>query len=100
MSVADAIGAVEGATGLSPDAVQIYAAVLAQLLAAAVLRRSLAQPVPWLCALAVALAWQWAGGSKLPWPQGLTATMAIPTLLLVLVRFAPALLLRTDRKDD
>lgn len=99
MSVADAIGAVEGATGLSPDAVQIYAAVLAQLLAAAVLRRSLAQPVPWLCALAVALAWQWAGGSKLPWPQGLAATMAIPTLLLVLVRFAPALLLRDGKED-
>jgi ABC-type uncharacterized transport system permease subunit len=91
-------------TGLHMDALHVHVGVLAQLLAAIVLRRSLASPLPWL-ALLVALCaneafdlayeiWpnrdeQWAESIRDGWN-----TMLLPTLLLLLSRFAPGLLVR------
>jgi hypothetical protein len=90
--------AVEAATGLSRDALHIYAAVAAQLLAALLLRRSLAHPLPWLCALAVTVGDEWVeeGGSAIEVHDVLTA-MLLPTLLLLLTRVAPALMAAREK---
>jgi hypothetical protein len=89
------------ATSLHQDALHIYAAVLVQLAAAALVRRPIAHPLPWLILLAVLSAneamdlretekaieqWQIAGGLR-----DLFNTMAVPTLLLLAARYAPSL---------
>ncbi len=88
-------------TGLERDALHIYAAMLLQIGSAAVLRKSLASPVPWLVVLAFALLNEgldiyrdrifedWEEGAAL---HDLWNTMLAPTLLLLLVRFAPRLM--------
>ena len=86
------IMAVEDSTGLSNDALHIYAAVFVQILVALTMRRSLAHPLPWACSLAFAFASQWAAGKQAVGLHGLAAATAVPTLLLILARFAPALL--------
>jgi len=95
---------VEHALGLHMDALHIHAGVLGQLLAAAVLRRPLRSPIPWLAVLAALVAneiydltfeawpgeqrqWQYAEGIKDAWN-----TMLLPTVLLLAARFAPGLL--------
>lgn len=93
-------------TDLNQDALHIYAAILIQLTAAVVLRRSLASIVPWLSVVAVLAVneliditepgrpiekWQVLGGLQDVWN-----TMAVPTILLLIARFAPSLL--TGRK--
>ena len=93
-------------TDLHQDALHIYAAVLVQLATAVVLRRSLASFIPWLAVLAVLVVnevldltepgrpieeWQVLGGLQDVWN-----TMAVPTILLLIARFAPSLL--TGRK--
>ena len=82
--------AVEAATGLSREALQIYAAIFVQLLAALLMRRSLAHPVPWVCALLAIAADEWleTGAGNRP-VADTAAAMIIPTLLLLLTRFAP-----------
>jgi hypothetical protein len=87
-------------TGLERDALHIYAAFIIQLGSAALLRRSLASPWPWAAVLAFALANEWLdmSGDKLieDWEKeaalhDLWNTMLLPTLLLLVVRFAPRL---------
>jgi hypothetical protein len=94
------------ATGLSEDSLHIYAAVIVQVAAALLLRRSVASPWPWLCVLATIVAneyfdialyreqygteleqWQITGGI-----QDLWNTMLLPTILLLLCRYAPRLM--------
>jgi len=87
-------------TELERDALHIYAAVLLQIGAAAILRRSLASPLPWLTVLVAALVnealdirrdgvfEEWEGAAAL---HDLWNSMLVPTLLLLLVRFAPGL---------
>ena len=92
-------------TDLDQDALHIYAAVLIQIGAAALLRRSLASILPWLAVWAVLIAneaidlwlpgeridqWQVTGGIQDSWN-----TMALPTLLWLLAYYAPGLM--TDR---
>ena len=87
---------------LDQDALHIYAAVLIQLAAAALLRKSLASIWPWLTVWAVLIVnealdlwlpderigqWQVAGTVQDAWN-----TMAFPTLLWLLAYHAPALL--------
>ena len=95
-------------TGLHMDALHVHVGVIAQLLTAAVLRRSLASPLPWL-ALFVALCaneafdlafdtWpnrdeQWAESIKDGWN-----TMLLPTMLLLLSRYAPRLLIPREEE--
>jgi hypothetical protein len=91
-------------TGLSEDALHIYAAVLVQLAAAAALRSSLARALPWLCVLAVLVGnealdlylpgqpierWQIDGGIRDLWN-----TLLMPTILLLTARFFPRLMIR------
>lgn len=82
--------AIETATGLSREALQIYAAIFVHLLAALLMRRSLAHPAPWVCALLAIAADEWleTGAGNRPIADTAMA-MIIPTLLLLLTRFAP-----------
>lgn len=95
--------AVAAWTGLERDALHIYAAILIQLGSAALLRRTLASPWPWLVVLAFALANEWLDVNRdrlfEEWEKGaalhdLWNTMLAPTLLLLVVRFAPRLTTR------
>src|SRR5688572_29969627 len=92
-------------TDLDQDALHVYVAVLIQIGAAALFRRSLASILPWLTVWAVLIAneavdlwlpresigqWQITGGIQDSWN-----TMALPTLLWLLANYAPRLM--TDR---
>jgi hypothetical protein len=87
-------------TGLERDALHIYAALLLQIGAAAALRRTLASPGPWLIVLAFAIGNEmldmFQDGIVEDWERAaslhdLWNTMLAPTLLALLVRFAPRL---------
>ena len=88
-------------TGLNMDALHVHAGVLAQLGLALVLRRSIASPWPWLILLAVQLANEWWDLTYEIWPtrdqqwsesiRDTWNTMLLPTLLLLVARFAPRL---------
>jgi hypothetical protein len=87
-------------TGLERDALHIYAALIIQLGSAALLRRTLASPWPWLAVLVFALANEWVDMNRdsliEDWEKqaalhDLWNTMLLPTLLLLVVRFAPRL---------
>lgn len=87
-------------TDLERDALHIYAALVAQLGSALLLRRSLAHWLPWLFVLALAganelldmfgdgLVEQWEHESAV---HDMWNTMLLPSLLLLLARFAPGL---------
>lgn len=97
--------------GLSRDALHIYAALLIQIVAAAALRRPLSSYIPWLVVLAAELLneyldirygqeakleeWQLIAGR-----HDILNTMALPTLLLLLCRFAPGLFNRSPVSAD
>lgn len=90
-------------TELERDALHIYAAILLQIGSAALLRRSLASPLPWLAVLAAALLNEgldiWRDRLVEEWERGaalhdLWNTMLVPTILALLVRFAPGLVAR------
>lgn len=87
-------------TELERDALHVYAAFIIQLGSAALLRRTVASPWPWLVVLVCALTNEWLdmSGDKLieDWEKeaalhDLWNTMLLPTLLLLVVRFAPRL---------
>jgi uncharacterized membrane-anchored protein len=91
---------IEAWTGLERDALHIYAALLVQVAAALVLRRTLAHWLPWLAVLLLAVAneisdalddrlveaWEIQAGLHDLWN-----TMLLPSLVMLLVRFAPFL---------
>lgn len=90
-------------TDLERDALHIYAALIAQVGSALILRRSLAHWAPWLFVLLLALAnevldmygdslvEQWEHDAAL---HDMWNTMLLPSLLLLLARFAPGLIRR------
>ncbi|HEY0042965.1 MAG TPA: hypothetical protein VGB62_00315 [Allosphingosinicella sp.] len=92
--------AVEAFTGLERDALHVYGAVAVQLVAVIVSRKPLASFVPWSCVLVVeganeasdlltdglVEAWEVQGAVHDLWN-----TMLLPSLLLLLTRFAPSL---------
>lgn len=92
------------ASALSRDALHVHAGVLGQLILAALLGRSLASPWPWLAVLAAALANEWWDLRYEIWTtrddqyaaslHDMLNTMLLPTLLLLIARFAPGLLAR------
>lgn len=87
--------------GVDRDALQVYAGLLLQLAAAALLRRPVSSLWPWLAVAAVEVAneaasiiadryiedWELVGSLTDLW-----VTMLVPTLLLLTARFAPSLL--------
>jgi hypothetical protein len=95
------------ASGLNMDALHVHAGIGIQLVIALLLRRSLRSPLPWLAVLVAIVAneyydlhheiWpsrsdQWAESAKDFWN-----TMLLPTLLLLIARFAPHVLTGTRR---
>jgi hypothetical protein len=92
----------EHASGLNMDALHVYAGLFLQLGAALILRRSLRSPWPWLLVLAAELGNELYDYGYEIWPdrsiqlaegvRDMWNTMALPTLLLLLARFAPRLL--------
>ncbi|HEX8124252.1 MAG TPA: hypothetical protein VF548_01585 [Allosphingosinicella sp.] len=94
--------AVAAWTGLERDALHIYFALIIQVGSAALLRRSLASPWPWLIVLVCALANEWLDifrdnlvedWEKAGSLHDLWNTMLLPSLLLLIARFAPRLLI-------
>lgn len=89
-------------SGFDRDTLHIFAGVLVQLCVAALPRQSLARPWPWLAVLAVALANEWYDLHHEVWPElarqrmesikDMLSTMAIPTMLAMIARFAPAVM--------
>ena len=93
---------VEHASGISMDALHILVGFAVFILAAQLLKRTVASALPWLAVLVLELANEaydlhvelWPD----PWSQfgegakDIMLTMALPTLLLVLARWRPALL--------
>jgi hypothetical protein len=95
--------AIEAITGLSQDALHIFAAVIIQLCVAAVLRRGVGNPLPWAVVLLAELVNEWADihiDGVFERPETWTSlhdvwnTMLLPTLLLIAGRWAPWLLRR------
>ncbi|HEX5184905.1 MAG TPA: hypothetical protein VFW19_17335 [Allosphingosinicella sp.] len=93
---------VEHAVGLNMDAIHVYAGLFLQLGAAIVLRKSLKSPWPWLVVAGVEFANEVYDYTYEVWPdrdiqfaEGLRDmwnTMVLPTMLLLLARYAPHLL--------
>lgn len=92
-------------TDLERDALHIYAALLLQVASAWLFRKRLAHWLPWACVLAFALGNEWLDmrGDELVEQWELDAaihdlwnTMLLPTLLLLLVRFAPRLFVKPE----
>jgi hypothetical protein len=94
----------EHATGLDMDALHVHAGVLLQILAALVLRRPLRSPWPWLVVLGAETINEiydytyeiWPGAERqIQLAEGvrdLWNTMVIPSAILLLARYAPALI--------
>lgn len=98
---------IETSTGLAQDALHVYAAVLIQLTVAAVSRRGLRSPVPWLAVLVLALFNEWSDITEdhlfEKWERAealhdLWNTMIMPTVLLLLARYAPGLITRQSAR--
>jgi hypothetical protein len=100
---------VEESTGLDMDALHVYAGVLAQLILARMFRQSVASVWPWLLVLAAAMVNEWWDLTFEIWPtrdeqwgesiRDTWNTMLLPTLLLILSRFAPGLLVRSEARS-
>ena len=94
----------ERASGLDMDALHVHASLLLLLAAAIVLRRPLRSPWPWLVVLGAEFANEvydytyevWPGAERqLQLAEGVRDmwnTMVIPTVLLLVARYAPALI--------
>ena len=98
---------VERSSAFSDDVLHVVAGVFLQLIAAALLRASVARWLPWLIVLALELVNEWSDFHVDHWPdlgmqlgestKDIVLTMALPTALLVISRWWPALLVRPPR---
>lgn len=91
-------------TGLSRDALHILTGAGLYFLIVALLPRRVTPWVAWFVILAAGLANEWADYLYETWPgqwkeslKDMITTLALPTLLLLIGRFAPNLLVRRPR---
>ena len=97
----------EQASGLDMDALHVHAGIIGQLLAALVMRRPLRSPLPWLAVLAAVLINEVYDYRYEIWPnrddqfaesvRDTWNTMAMPTLILLIARFYPRLLVGKEK---
>ena len=95
---------IEHMIGFNHDALHVVVGVCLQLLAAAMLRRSVQSLLPWLIVLALELANEWVDLYGEVWPdhamqwgesaKDILLTMFLPTIILVAARFRPQLFRR------
>jgi len=93
-----------GASGLDMDSLHVHIGVLAQVAVAVLLRRRLSSLWPWLAVAAAVLAneaydfhyeiWPTREDQFLEGVKDVWNTMLLPTVLMLLARFAPGLFLR------
>ncbi len=92
---------IERVVGLDKDALHVYGALVIQVAAALLLRRSLAAKLPWLAVLGAVLINEWLDLHVEVWPDhwqqyrasihDVLNTMILPTVLMAIVRYAPRL---------
>lgn len=97
---------IEHASGISLDALHILLGFAIFLLAAQILRRSVASPLPWLCTLLLEIGneahdfmieiWPDPGSQLGEAAKDILLTMALPTLLMGIARWRPLLLDRAS----
>ena len=100
--------AIAAATGVSHDALHIFTEIALQILVAVVLRVRLSSPWPWLVVLGLEGVNEWFDLGVETWPdqsrqfgetlKDIMLTMAVPTALLILSRWAPGLF--APNRDD
>lgn len=93
---------IESSISFSPKALHPIVGVVLQLAFAAILRTSVAKPMPWLIVLALELANEWTDLTIDVWPNrsdqiagsmtDVMLTMILPTLLFLAARYYPSLL--------
>lgn len=93
------------AADIDRDALHVYAGIAIQLAAALLLRRKLGDWLPWLAVAAVALVNEGLDVYSDIWPDlplqagkslhDMVNTMIVPSLLMILARWWPAILKRT-----
>ena len=99
----------EHASGISMDALHILVGFLVFVFAAQLLKRSVASPLPWLALLILELAneaydlhvelWPDPGSQLGEGVKDILLTMALPTVVLCLTRWRPALLNRSAEPE-
>ena len=90
-------------TGLSRDALHLIAGLGAYLILTALLPRRVSPFAPWFVILLAGLANEWADYLYETWPgqwreslKDMVTTLALPSLLILLGKFAPDLLVRAN----
>jgi hypothetical protein len=101
LNISEAKELVEISTGISSDAYHVILSVVVQLAAAAIFRRSVAHPLPWLAVLILECLNEWNDLRAEAWPersmqwsesaQDLLLTMLLPTILILSARYCPRL---------
>ncbi len=104
--------AIETFTGLHMDALHVHVGIVAQVGTALLLRRTLASPWPWLILLVAAMGNEAYDLAYETWPdpererqiaegiRDIWNTMLLPTLLLILCRWAPRLFVRDASPEE
>lgn len=84
------------------DALHIYVAIVIQISFAILTRRSLGHALPWLAVLAIEMINEvhdgWLGYSASAGAHDIINTMVLPTVLLLLCRYAPRILTWNERQ--
>ena len=101
---------VEHASGISMDALHILVGFILFLLAALILRRSLASGLPWLAVLLLEIGNEAHDLTAERWPdigsqlgegvKDIMLTMALPTLVMLVVRWRPETIVQAERKES
>ena len=101
---------IEHASGISMDALHILVGFAIFLLAAHILRRSVASPLPWLATLVLEIGneahdltvelWPDLGSQLGEGAKDLLLTMTLPTLLMLVAHWRPSLLERRSAHDQ
>lgn len=100
----------EHASGVSMDALHILVGFAAFLLAAVLLRKSLASRLPWFAVMILEIANEAYDLHVETWPdlamqlgegaKDLMLTMALPTVVMLVARWRPEWVVRAGRPDD